>query len=86
MSGTIFNRGRDYFRRVLCLLRRPGGPEALRRHLDAALQETRPQEAPLYCSECGSTDFEPVSTRSEQGQVRVLTLRCRACGHPEARR
>lgn len=81
MSGKTFAQCRDYLRWVLQIFKRPGGPEALRRHLDAADQETRPLNAPLYCDECGSTDFEPISTQPEHGRERVLKLRCRACGH-----
>lgn len=81
MSRKTFDQCRDYFRRILRIFRRPGGPEALRRHLDAADRETRSVKAPKYCTECGSTDFEPTSTRADQGRVRILKLRCRACGH-----
>ncbi|CAL1241600.1 hypothetical protein [Candidatus Methylocalor cossyra] len=69
-------------RRVLAVLRRPGGPQALARHLDALEREMRATASPLrYCTECGSTDFEPTATRADHGRVRILKLRCRACGH-----
>ncbi|MGZ8219121.1 hypothetical protein [Methylomagnum sp.] len=80
MAGNIFNQCREYIRRMLRIFQRPDGPESLRRHLDAADRETRPVKAPKYCAECGSTDFEPTSTRADHGRVRVLKLRCRACG------
>jgi hypothetical protein len=81
MSSEAFGQFWHYIRRVLRILRRPGGPAALNRHLDALERETRPTRAPKYCSECGSTDFEPTMTQADQGRVRVLKLRCRACGH-----
>lgn len=81
MSRVTLFACREYFRKILRILRRPEGAETLRRHLEAAERETRPVRSPKYCAECGSTDFEPTSTRADHGRVRVLKLRCRACGH-----
>lgn len=81
MSRETFSACREYFRKILRILRRPEGAETLRRHLEAAERETRPVRPPKYCAECGSNDFEPTSTRADHGRVRVLKLRCRACGH-----
>jgi hypothetical protein len=81
MSRNTLHACREYFRKILNILRRPEGAEALRRHLDAADRETRPTRPPKYCAECGATDFEPTSTQADHGRVRVLKLRCRACGH-----
>ena len=72
---------REHFRKMLRILRRPGGAEALQRHLEAAEWETQSICPPDHCVECGSTDFEPTSTRADHGRVQVLELRCRACGH-----
>lgn len=84
MAGEIVHQCREYIRRMLRIFQRPGGPESLRRHLDAAERETHPVRPPKYCTECGSTDFEPTSTHTDQGRMRVLKLRCRACGHINA--
>lgn len=66
---------------MLRIARRPGGVETLERHLNAMNQETGLTTGLKYCRECGATDFEPVAVGSaEQGKVRVLKLRCRACG------
>jgi hypothetical protein len=70
-----------YLRRIIKILRMPGGPEALNRHLDLIDREVRPPKVPKYCSQCGSTDFEPTSSRADGGRVQVLKIRCRACGH-----
>jgi hypothetical protein len=84
MAGRILHQCREFIRQLWRIFQRPGGPESLRRHLDAAERETRPAKPPKYCAECGSTDFEPTSTQANHGRVRVLKLRCRACGHINA--
>jgi len=78
MSTRTFRQGRGFFRRLLQILRRPGGADVLERHLDAADLESQPVQAPTYCTECGSTDFEPTGMRDEQGRLRVSRFRCRA--------
>ena len=80
MPTNPLNICREFLRKLLHISRRPHGAESLRRHIEAADRETRPVRAPKYRTECGGTDFEPTSTCADRGRVRVLKLRCRACG------
>lgn len=80
MDRNRWHALRGLVTQLLRVLRRPAGDAALRRHLEAADRETRPERPPRYCVRCGSTDFEPFATGADRDRVRVLQLRCRACG------